>query len=233
MSWFIEHLLPSVRRGVLLAAVAMVMLLAGGQPALAEPSPEELADRLQEVYDQATGFQARFSQQTAIPMSRRQRQGEGSVMFRKPHQMRWEYEKPDHQVLVGDGREVQLYLARSNQLMISKVEDYLDSDVTYAFFAGTGDIRRDFQVGGVPVTERPPAPAGHHALRLEPRELHSQVEYLDLQVGGEPFFIRRLDIVDHFGSVTTLEFFDVELDPELPAAFYHFEPPAETEILRN
>ncbi|MDF1614514.1 LolA family protein [Desulfurivibrio dismutans] len=220
----------------LLLPLLCFLLLSYGQAAMAtdvEPEPEELAGRLQEIYDQVAGFKAEFRQRTAMPMSRRQRVGEGRVMFLKPHQMRWEYETPDHQVLVGDGKEVRLYLARSNQMMISEVDTYLDSDVTYAFFAGTGDILRDFVVTAVPEWERPTLPAGYYALRLEPRELHSQVEYLDLLVGGEPFFIRRLDIVDHFGSVTTLEFSGVELDPDLPADFYRFEPPADTEIMRN
>ncbi|ADH84988.1 LolA family protein [Desulfurivibrio alkaliphilus] len=223
------------RRRLLLPLLLILLLFADRSTveAEADPDPEKLAGRLQEIYDQVTGFKAEFQQRTAMPMSRRQRAGEGTVMFRKPHQMRWEYAAPDHQVLVGDGKEVHFYSARSNQLMISEVDTYLDSDVTYAFFAGTGDILRDFAVTAVPERERPALPAGYHALRLEPRELHSQVEYLDLLVGGEPFFIRRLDIVDHFGSVTTLEFSRVELDPELPADFYRFEPPEEVEILRN
>lgn len=216
---------------------AMLLLILWAATATAgerEPEPEEIARQLQEVYGQVTGFRADFRQLTAIPMSRRQREGAGTVTFRKPHQMRWEYESPDHQVLVGDGKEVRLYFARSNQLMISGVDAYLDSDVTYAFFAGTGDILRDFKVESVPVRQQAAEPvAGTHALRLEPRELHSQVDYLDLLVGGEPFFIRRLDIVDHFGSVTTLEFSGIELDPELPEDFYRFEPPPDTEILRD
>lgn len=187
---------------------------------------EETARRLQEVYRRVSGFRADFTQLTTVPMSRRQREGGGTVSFRKPHQMRWEYDYPEHQVLVGDGREVRLYFAGSNQMMIRDVDDYLDSDVTYAFFAGSGDILRDFTVEA--------GPGGTDAsLRLTPRTLHSQVDYLDLLVGADPFFIRRLEIVDHFGSVTILEFSRVELDPELPADFYRFEPPPGTEILSD
>jgi len=206
----------------------LLVVLLWPLPAAAGEDPEELVRRLQEVYDQVTGFRAEFTQLTAVPMSRRQREGGGTVMFRKPHQMRWEYDYPDHQVLVGDGREVRLYFARSNQMLIRDVDEYLDSDVTYAFFSGSGDILRDFEVEAGPAGQDP---AGGRLLRLIPRELHPQVEYLDLVVGENPFFIRRLEIVDHFGSVTSLYFSRIELNPELPPDFYRFEPPPDTEIL--
>ena len=224
-----------LRLAVLSAAVLLLTL--GPATVSAEdrgPGAEEAARKLQEVYDEVTGFKAEFTQVTSVPMSRRQREGAGTVTFSKPHQMRWEYESPDHQVLVGDGKEVMLYFADSNQMMISDVDAYLDSDVTYAFFSGTGDILRDFRVTAAPADERSNLPAdGAHALRLEPREPHPQVDYLDLLVGGEPFFIRRLDIVDHFGSITTLRFSNIQLDPDLPDDFNHFEPPPDTEILRD
>ncbi|MDZ7642229.1 MAG: outer membrane lipoprotein carrier protein LolA [Desulfurivibrio sp.] len=191
--------------------------------------PAEVALRLQQTYDATSSFRADFRQRTVVPMSRRQRAGEGSVIFKKPHLMRWEYEKPERQVLVGDGEQVKMYFAGSNQMMVQEVEDYLESDITYAFFSGSGDLLRDFEVKEVPDREALAEPG--YQLRLLPREPHPQVEHLDLLVEPESYLIRRLKIVDHFGSVTTLIFRNIELDPELAADFYRFEPPAGTEIL--
>ncbi|MFU8818342.1 MAG: LolA family protein [Desulfurivibrio sp.] len=213
--------------GLLLA----VLLIAVPSPAAADGASEleKVARQLQETYNRTGSFRAEFSQLTTVPMSRRQREGSGTVIFRKPHQMRWEYDFPDRQVLVSDGHQVRLYFAGSNQMMLREVDDYLESDVTYAFFSGTGDLLRDFSVEEVPAAEA--RVTGGHLLRLVPRELHPQVEYLDLEADRETFLIRRLDIVDHFGSVTTLSFFRIELDPELPPDFHRFDPPEGTEIL--
>ena len=209
--------------------VAAVGDVAAESDSLTPPTPLEIARRLQEVYDRVDGFKADFTQVTTVPMSRRRREGAGTVSFVKPHKMRWEYLSPDYQVMVGDGREVRLYFSASGQMMIRDVDDYLDSDVTYAFFAGSGDIVRDFVVGESPagLDIRP----DQSLLRLTPRELHPQVDYLDLVVGENPFFIRRMEIVDHFGSVTTLSFTNIELNPDLPTDFHRFEPPPDTEIL--
>ncbi|MFH7319838.1 outer membrane lipoprotein carrier protein LolA [Desulfurivibrio sp. D14AmB] len=218
--------------GSRLALLLALLLLLAPAPAPAADAPTELervARQLQETYNQTGSFRAQFRQLTTMPMGGRQREGAGTVIFRKPHQMRWEYDFPDHQVLVSDGRQVRLYFAASRQLMLRDVADYLESDVTYAFFSGTGDLLRDFSVEEVPAAEA--RPGRGHLLRLVPRELHPQVEYLDLEADRDSFLIRRLEIVDHFGSVTTLTFSRIELDPELPPDFYRFTPPDGTEIL--
>ena len=218
--------------GFALFLFCLLGLVLPGLAADAEAERERLeavARKLQETYDRTESFQARFTQLTAMPMSHRQREGSGTVAFRKPHQMRWEYEQPDHQVLVSDGDLVRMYFARSNQLMIQKVSDYLAGDVTYAFFSGSGDLLRDFTVE--PVAGNGAPPAGTVRLRLVPRDLHPQVEYLEVEADEENYLIRRLEIVDHFGSVTTLIFSRIELNPQLAPDFYRFEPPSGTEIL--
>ncbi len=223
--------IPALATGAATVA-ASAPAVVEAEPVLEEKAPlalEEVARRLQATYDQTSGFRARFSQLTTVPMSNRRREGGGTVIFQKPHQMRWEYDYPDHQVLVSDGRQVRLYFAASNQMMLRPVDDHLENDVTYSFFSGSGNLLRDFQVEEVPAAEV--RSNGGHQLRLLPRELHPQVEYLDLQVDRQSFLIRRLDIVDHFGSVTTLIFAGIELDPELPPDFNQFDPPEGTEIL--
>ena len=74
------------------------------------------------------------------------RQGSGSMIFLKPGHMRWDYIAPDHQVLISDGESITMYFEKSNQMIISNARDYLQSDVTYSFFSGTGDILKDFDI---------------------------------------------------------------------------------------
>ncbi len=196
--------------------------------AAGEMTPLEVARRLQQTYDRTIAFRAEFTQVTTVPMSNRRREGSGTVIFRKPHLMRWEYLRPDRQVLVSDGKRVRLYFAGSNQMMIRPVDEYLESDVTYAFFSGSGEIVRDFEVSEALAEFRHP---DYHVIKLVPRTLHPQVDYLYLWVDREKFFMQRLEIIDQFGSATILAFARVEIDPVLPPDFHHFEPPPGTEII--
>jgi outer membrane lipoprotein carrier protein len=218
-------------RLIRLASLLLCSLLSLPFAALAaEPAPAEVALRLQEAYDRTTSFSARFDQLTTVPMSSRSRKGSGTVVFQKPYKMRWDYQKPDAQVLVSDGRKVSLYIAASRQLMVRSMDEYLQSDVTYAFFSGRGRIVKDFTVAAAPAEKQLP---GLYAIKLTPKTTHPQVDYLYLWVDPRQYFINRLEVVDQFGSVTTLIFSGIEINPAVGGAAFRYTPPAGTEILEQ
>lgn len=194
-----------------------------------ELTPMEKAVKLQEAYDSTTSFSADFSQTTSMKLSRRERHGQGSLLIKKPGLMRWDYQKPDHQVLINDGEVMSMYFAGAEQMIIMPAKEYLQSDVTYDFFAGTGDILRDFEVSGVgedyccaPVPD----------LRLAPRQGHPQVDYLYIWLNGD-FMASRMQIVDHYGSITDLTFTNIKLNLPVDPDRFKFVPPEGTEIIRQ
>ncbi|HSR35662.1 MAG TPA: outer membrane lipoprotein carrier protein LolA [Desulfurivibrionaceae bacterium] len=210
------------------ASLALLFLALPVMAMAAEPTPAEVAQRLQQAYDRTTSFSARFEQRTTVPMSNRTRKGSGTVVFQKPYKMRWDYQQPETQVLVSDGKKVSLYMAASRQLMVRAMDEYLQSDVTYAFFSGRGRIVRDFTVAAAPAEKQLP---GALAIKLTPKTTHPQVDYLYLWVDPQQYFITRLEVVDQFGSVTTLSFSGIEINPAVGGATFQFTPPAGTEIL--
>ena len=143
--------------------------------------------------------------------------------------MRWDYQIPDRQVLICDGEEVKMYFAKSEQLMIMAARDYLQSDVTYAFFAGKGDILRDFEVSSASedfCCGEPPD------LNLSPRKQHPQVEYIYLWLTDD-HLIRKMHIGDHYGSVTELVFSEIKLNEKVDKSRFEFDPPEGTEVIEQ
>jgi outer membrane lipoprotein carrier protein len=213
-----------------LITLAMAILLS--QPvgaATAAPSPDEIAKKLQQTYEKTSSFQADFSQSTSLQQSRRQREGEGTMVIAKPGLMRWDYRKPDRQVFICDGTTMSMYFAKAAQMMVIPARDYLQSDVTYAFFVGTGDILRDFE---------PRFPKADYCcgesptLQLFPRVEHGQVEHLDVWIDDRSL-VRRLRIVDHFGSLTELNFTNTRLNQPVDREIFKFTPPTGTEIVKQ
>lgn len=212
---------------LIMLIVALFLCRPGGYAAAA-PSPEEVAKKLQQTYEKTSSFQADFTQTTSLQQSRRQREGEGTMVIAKPGLMRWDYRKPDRQVFICDGATMSMYFAKAAQMMVIPAREYLQSDVTYAFFVGTGDILRDFEprfpkadYGGQPPT-----------LQLFPRMEHGQVEHLDVWL-DERSLARKLKIVDHFGSVTELDFTNIRLNQPVDREVFKFTPPAGTEIVKQ
>jgi len=191
-------------------------------------TPAQIAARLQAVYDATRTFSASFSQKTSLKNSSRTRRGAGSLLLAKPGRVRWDYKSPEEQVIICDGKTIRMYFARSHQLVESDAGRYLANDITTAFFMGRGRIADDFDIRVNPLEDsRFP-----YRIRLVPKKSHPQVKQVDLWL-DEGYRIRRLDLLDHFGSVTEIELSDLKSNIEVADEAFSFTPPEGTEIVRQ
>lgn len=210
-----------------------------GEIQAAPLNPVEIARKLQITYDKSVGLQADFQQETLLKMTRRKKTGSGRVTFLKPSHMRWDYLTPDHQILISDGKTISMYFEKERQLIITSAEDYLQSDVTYSFFSGTGDILRDFEVLAPDI--QADESEDSHLIKLVPKNPHPHVVHLYLWVNMKTFLIERLQIIDHFDTVTDIVFDNLrvlekdggENSLKINSGLFTFIPPPGTEIIRQ
>ena len=199
--------------------------------------PVAIAEKLQATYVEAKTLSADFKQTTALQLSSRVKHGSGSMVFLKPGHMRWDYMEPDIQVLVSDGKTMSMYFEKSKQMIITDAKELLQSDVTYSFFAGKGDINKDFEVleSGLPSSNTDES----HLIKLVPRRSHPQVAYMHAWISKQSFLINRLQIVDHFDTVTDLHFSNILINGDkynkrpIDNDLFSFLPPAGTEIIEQ
>ncbi len=204
--------------------------------------PEDIAAQLQQKYDSLDSLAFDFKQQSSGEMSGRPIQGCGNAIFyraKDTSKMRWNYNEPDIQVLVSDGTTFSMYFKELAQMIVTPAKA-LDTELTYAFFSGQNRIEELFHI-------RPPDPeylpenpedGRPRAIKLIPIEEHSQVQNIHLWVDDETL-IRRIEIKDHFNTITVLNFGSIKENPlaaqspqEIETLF-SFTPPAGTEIIRQ
>ncbi|KPK28176.1 MAG: hypothetical protein AMJ61_03250 [Desulfobacterales bacterium SG8_35_2] len=215
----------------------VALLLVSHSPAAAQAiDPLDVAQKLQSTYEQASNVVADFQQTTQMKFSSRVRQGSGTMIFSKPGRMRWDYEKPDYQVLISDGVTISMYFEKSGQMIISNAKEYLQSDVTYSFFAGTGNILKDFEVSAPdPVYKM----ANSYLIKLIPKSSHPHVSSIHAWISRDSFLITHLQIIDHFDTVTDLFFENIQTDTDhygsraIKDDLFIFIPPANTEIIEQ
>jgi len=217
---------------LLIIAILLMPSLATAQ----QPDLLEVAQRLQNTYEKALNLIADFEQTTAMKLSSRVRQGSGTMIFLKPGRMRWDYKTPERQVLISDGETISMYFEKSRQMILSNAKDYLQSDVTYSFFAGTGDILRDFHISEPDFANNE---ENSLLLKLIPKASHPQVSSMHAWVTQDSFLITHLQIIDHFDTVTDLLFYNIQIDSnnygsrEITEELFNFMPPAGTEIIEQ
>lgn len=208
---------------------------------------EEQVKKIQDRYDGITSILFDFHQQTTT--SGRIRFGEGNAVFVKTSNatqpktsagpktiMRWNYVAPAEQIILNTGKKLSIYTKDDKQLLVTKI-DQLESDITLTLFSGNADILETFQVLP-PQSTKDSASADKNlqTMHLVPIKPHSQLQRLQIWYSSDNI-IHKLAMEDHFGSVTTILFTDIQLntinadDKQKIQQIVHMDIPNDTEII--
>jgi outer membrane lipoprotein carrier protein len=184
---------------------------------------KQVLDRLQRHYRETSSFTAKFNEEIAtVGAPKRQRQG--TVSFRKPGRMRWEFETPEKQTIVSDGETLYSYDPDLNQVVETPLKQALKSSSATSFLLGIGNINRDFKAAFA----NPPAPNGLVNLILDAKKGGYKIE-----VGLDPktYNLMTLTLTDQLGDVTRIDFSDIRDNVELPDSTFAFNAPAGADIV--
>src|SRR5258708_15492842 len=183
----------------------------------------QVLDRLQRHYHDTNSFTAKFNEEIAtVGAPKRQRQG--TVSFRKPGRMRWEFETPEKQTIVSDGETLYSYDPDLNQVVETPLKQALKSSSATSFLLGIGNINRDFKAAFA----NPPAPNGLVNLILDAKKGGYKIE------GGldpKTYNLMTLTLTDQLGDVTRIDFSDIRDNVELPDSTFAFKAPAGADIV--
>ena len=198
---------------VLVACLALLLAL----PALAAPKAKGQQDeppleQLQATYQGLHSLQFAFTQVT--DSGGRIKEGNGSAAFYRSGVpgttnsgvMRWDYEAPNQQVILNNGRELSIYTPQDKQLIISPIQD-LDADITFALFTGSKKLTDEFIASEPdPVFYVNVPPVNMQAIQLVPKQPHPQLKRIQIWVDNH-HVLHRLLMEDHFGALTEARFF--------------------------
>jgi outer membrane lipoprotein carrier protein len=220
-------------RRVLLAFAAIFVVLLAAAPlhsdTIAPSGPpvskdlKQALDRLQRHYRDTHSFTAKFNEEVAtVGAPKKQRQG--TVSFRKPGRMRWEFEAPEKQTIVSDGETLYSYDPDLNQVVETPLKQALKSSSATSFLLGIGNISHDFKAAFA----SPPAPNGLVDLILDAKTGGYKIE-----VGLDPktYNLMTLTLTDQLGDVTKIDFSEIHDNVELPDSLFEFKAPPGADVV--
>ena len=190
---------------------------------------QRLLNILQKRYDQTMAISARFRQRTFAPGDPKGVTASGKVYFKRPHLMRWEYERPEKQLIVTSNRDVYIYEIEARQVTILPRKQFLSSEISRAFFFGKGDLRRDFSVEPAPAGARDPS----WTLSLKPKRQAPQLKRLLISLDPHSHLLKRVVIEDQMGGRTIIQFSDIRVNRDLPPSLFRFVVPEGVEVYRG
>lgn len=190
------------------------------------PDAGTIVKKLQERYDETKAFKAEFRQETRVASVGVSDVADGTVVFKKPGKMRWDFQTPQAQQIVSDGTTLWIHQPADRQVLKMPFRSGFVSTTPVSFLLGVGRITDQF---------RPEAdPRGCTATRLYVRLTAKSNE----ELGGLAFGVERasFDIVeaavtDPIGNVTTLTFSNIARNVDIPDATFQFVVPPGSDVL--
>ena len=161
----------------------------------------------------------------------RSKTSSGTFEFSRPSRFKFIYKKPFEQSIVADGQTLWLYDADLNQVTARKQSAVLGSTPA-ALIAAAPDLRAlqaDFTLTAAPEKD------GLQWVLATPKAKDGQLQSVRVgfRAGEKSAGLAALEILDSFGQRSVLTFSKVEVNPDLPANTFQFQPPKGADVIRQ
>ncbi|MBD88863.1 MAG: hypothetical protein CL940_00810 [Deltaproteobacteria bacterium] len=179
---------------------------------------DQLIDGVEERTSRISNYEAKFHQEVTRKHLPRPLKRSGTVYFKKPGMMRWDYQIPERVYYISDGQVLWSYEAREKlayKLPVKNSELYS----ALKFLFGQGKLREEFSIRQVAATK------GLLGLELTPKVPQSGYTKLVLEVSSETYDIRSTILFDPIGNESRVRFENAKTDKVLKEAAFRFTPP--------
>lgn len=178
--------------------------------------------QLQRFIAQANSADGHFEQVVVSGAARRPQLSSGSFAFERPGRFRWSVETPYPQLLVSDGGRLWIWDEDLNQVTVKVLDDALGSTPA-AILAGEGALEEAFELVDEGAAE------DLVWVRATPRQADSSFEFMRMGLSGD--ILMRMELRDHFGQTTTIDFVSLRLGVQRDPEFFSFVPPEGADVI--
>ena len=221
-----------IRLRVQAACTALVVFAGawGGMPETARAeTPAALLRCVQARYGALRDLTASFTQESRVASLGRDRTRAGRLFFQAPGRMRWEYDGPEPQLIVADGKQLWFYRPERRQVVVQAVDAAFTRQTPLLFLLGRGDFAAEFTWEE---RELAPGVGGAVSIALRPRVEAPDLSRLVLEIVGGECRLAGTIVEDAFGNVTHLVFSGERVNTGLDAGLFRFAPPKGTDVVR-
>ena len=202
----------------------LFIILAPGTAITLTPAPiGEVVTQLQQKYEKTRDFKAGFVQQTTIISIKKTDVEEGTVFFKSPRNMLWNYSRPKAKKLVINSRKAWLYLPQEKVAYVQEADYIFKSRTLIKFLSGLGKLKDDFTVQYA--KPRDLDKQGNYLLLLIPRETTPALQPFHVTVDKNTFLILQISFADAMGNATLLKFSNISTNVGLNEKMFQFQPP--------
>jgi outer membrane lipoprotein carrier protein len=216
--------------GHLLALIGVLAATPAAAPAATAPPPElrQVVQRLQQRYETASDYRAKFTQKYIYAATGRERSSSGEVLVKKPGRMRWDYAAPEPQMYLASEGTLWVYEPEARQ---AYRQDLKASQLPAAvsFLMGKGKLSDEFDISVA--KELPYGDAQDVRLALKPRKPQSAYKAIYLVVDPKTYLVRQSVLINTQGDINAISFSEVKINTKLADSQFKWTAPAGTRVI--
>jgi outer membrane lipoprotein carrier protein len=194
--------------------------------AASELTLEQILDRVEKHYA-GKSFQAEFIQESTIKAMDIVDFASGKIFVRYPGMMRWEYEKPEIQIIITDGHKLWIYRPSDNQVLTGSAPAFFSDGKGASFLSDIKLIRQKFKISLENSKE-----GFFYELKLQPLEKRLDVTDIRLSVTKNTFTVIRIITYNSYGDENRIEFANHQFDVKLEDSLFSFRIPPGADVVQ-
>ncbi len=178
--------------------------------------------RVEKLLGNLQSLQAQFKQTLTDSKGQVTDQSSGTLAIRRPNRFRWDYTAPHEQLIVADGSRIWLYDPDLEQVTVRRLTDSL-AGTPAMLLSGEGKLADNFTV------TQTSQDAQAQWVMMEPKRNDTDFKWVRLGFSGE--VLKFMQLADKLGQITTLEFSNVERNPQIDPAKFTFKVPEGADVI--
>ncbi len=187
---------------------------------------EQILDRMETQYTN-NSFKAEFAQESTLKAMDISDFASGKIFVRYPGMMRWEYEKPDKQVIITDAKKLWIYRPDDNQVMTGSAPAFFSDGKGASFLSDIKLVRRKFKISLEPSKDN-----FFYELKLQPIEKTLDVNDIRLSVTKKTFTVIRIITYNSYGDENRIELINHRFNVDLDDKLFSFDIPPGVDVLQ-
>jgi outer membrane lipoprotein carrier protein len=182
--------------------------------------------QLQQHYESTTSFTANFKQSLSSAGGQ-SRERAGKIYYQKPGRIRWQFDPPQPETIVSDGKTLYDFDPGLNQVTEMPLADAFKGHSAAAFIMGIGNLERDF-IAEPLTSARPSDQNDQEEIAIRPKDGGDKIE---LGVNKKSLNIMTVRIADALGNTNLIHLSDIKCNITLDSALFEFNPPSNADIV--
>jgi len=189
----------------------------------------KLEDILSGVEDRYApiGFTATFKQTSTIKAMDITDRADGRITVKRPGKMRWEYNHPEPQLIITDGKTLWVYKPEDHQVMVGHFPTFFGDGKGASFLSDMKLIREKFNI-----TLESASEGGNAILKLVPQKGGVDISYIDLVISCSTYDIRQITTYNTAGDETRISLDDIQFRKQLDDSLFELKIEGDIDVIQ-